>query len=83
MIRVCGSFLVVELMRQGLSPQEACREGLKRIIEKHGGKTDFQVGFVALNRSGEHGAMSLEKGFEYALATGGGNELFKAEYIIE
>ncbi|MBU8922531.1 MAG: isoaspartyl peptidase/L-asparaginase [Bacteroidales bacterium] len=80
-IRVCGSFLVVELMRQGMSPQEACREALERIIEKHGGKTDFQVGFVALNRGGEHGAMSLAKGFEYALAAGGRNELYKAEYI--
>ncbi|MCK4539241.1 MAG: isoaspartyl peptidase/L-asparaginase [Candidatus Krumholzibacteria bacterium] len=82
-IRVCGSFLVVELMRQGMSPQEACREALERIVEKHGGKTDFQVGFVALSRGGEHGAMSLVKGFEYALAVDGRNELFKAEYIIE
>ncbi|MBN2184998.1 MAG: N(4)-(beta-N-acetylglucosaminyl)-L-asparaginase [Candidatus Krumholzibacteriota bacterium] len=80
-IKVCGSFLVVEYMRQGLSPGKACIRALERIVENQGGKTDFQVGFIALDSSGEYGAASLEDGFEYAVATEKGNELYKAEYI--
>ncbi len=82
-IKVCGSFLVVEYMRQGLSPGKACRKALERIIEKHPGKIDFQVGFVAVNRAGETGAYSLVDGFEYAVCSGGRNELHKSEYIIK
>lgn len=67
-IRTVGSFLVVELMRQGLSPQAACREAVERIIKK---KPDtarqIQVGFLALNKHGEYGAFSLQKGFSYAV----------------
>ncbi|MBN2070542.1 MAG: N(4)-(beta-N-acetylglucosaminyl)-L-asparaginase [Candidatus Krumholzibacteriota bacterium] len=81
-IKVCGSFLVVEFMRQGLSPKKACVKALERIVEHQGGKTDFQVGFIALSRNGEYGAASLEDGFEYAVATAKGNVLYKAEYII-
>ena len=80
-IKVCGSFLVVEYMRQGLSPKKACIKALQRIIENQGVKTEFQVGFVALDISGRYGAASLEDGFEYAVADGKGNELYKAEYI--
>ncbi len=81
-IKVCGSFLVVEYMRQGLSPAKACVRTLERIVAHHGGKVDFQVGFIAVNRAGETGAVSLVDGFEYALASGKGNELHKAEYIL-
>ncbi len=67
-IRTVGSFLVVELMRQGYSPQEACREAVERIVKK---KPDtakqIQVGFLALNKSGEYGAFALQKGFSYAV----------------
>ncbi|MCK4237041.1 MAG: isoaspartyl peptidase/L-asparaginase, partial [Candidatus Krumholzibacteria bacterium] len=81
-IKVCGSFLVVEGMRKGLSPKKACKMALERIIHKHGGKVDFQVAFVAVNREGEIGALSLQKGFEYALAKDGTNELIESEYIL-
>lgn len=67
-IRTVGSFLVVELMRQGLPPRDACREAIERIIKK---KPEIakkvQVGFLALNRYGEYGAFSLQKGFSYAV----------------
>lgn len=67
-IRTVGSFLVVELMRQGRSPQEACKEAVERIIEKKP-KTakDIQVGFLALNKHGEYGAYALQKGFSFAV----------------
>src|ERR1700761_6486182 len=51
-IRSCGSFLVVELMRQGRSPHEACREAVTRIMKRQvTHDPDFQVGFLALNRA--------------------------------
>ncbi len=80
--KTCGSFLVVELMRQGLSPQEACRRALERIIEKHGGKPDFQVAYIAVNRKGEIGALSIQEGFQYALCVDGKNELIDAEHLL-
>ncbi len=81
-IKVCGSFLVVEYMRQGLSPEKACIKALQRIIENQGGKTDFQVGFIALDITGRYGAASLEDGFDYAVADDKGNQLYRAEYIV-
>lgn len=64
-VRTVGSFLIVELMRQGKSPQEACEEGVKRIIEKNKGKLDFQIGFIALNKQGEFGAYCIQPGFSF------------------
>ncbi len=67
-IRTVGSFLVVELMRQGLSPRDACREAVERIIKKKPETAKkIQVGFLALNKNGEYGAYSLQKGFSYAV----------------
>lgn len=81
-MRMCGSFLVVELMRQGLSPEKACRKALERIINRSGGKPDFQVAFIALSKEGEIGALSLQGGFEYALCEDGKNRLIEAEHLL-
>jgi N4-(beta-N-acetylglucosaminyl)-L-asparaginase len=68
-IRIAGSFLVVELMRQGLSPEKACYEAVQRIIKRSPAKAkEIQVGFLALNKKGEYGSYALQKGFSYALA---------------
>ncbi len=66
-IRNAGSFLVVELMRQGRSPQAACEEAVMRIVKRRpeAAKT-LQVGFLALNRKGEVGAFAIQSGFVYA-----------------
>ena len=64
-VRTVGSFLIVELMRQGKSPEEACREGVHRILKKNAGKTDFQIGFIALNKNGETGGYCIHPGFSY------------------
>jgi N4-(beta-N-acetylglucosaminyl)-L-asparaginase len=67
-IRNAGSFLVVELMRQGRTPQEACREAVMRIARrKPKAAKEIQVGFLALNRHGEVGAWALQKDFSYAV----------------
>jgi N4-(beta-N-acetylglucosaminyl)-L-asparaginase len=67
-IRIVGSHLVVELMRQGNSPQDACRMAVERIVKNQPGKSkEIQVGFLALTKSGKYGAFALQKGFTYAV----------------
>ena len=75
-MRTCGSFLVVELMRQGLSPMEACNEAVERIIKKEGKNTKSQVGYIALRKDGEIGYASIHKGFQYALYKNKKNKLY-------
>lgn len=62
-LKTVGSFLIVELMRQGKSPQEACEEAIKRIIKKSPNFENFQVGYIAVNKKGETGAYSIHEGF--------------------
>lgn len=79
-VRIVGCHLVVELMRQGRSPQEACQEAVARILKKNPAKAkEVQVGFLALNKNGEHGAYCLQKGFTYAKYDASGNTLSKGE----
>lgn len=79
-IRIVGCHLVVELMRQGQSPQDACRLAVERIVKKNPSKArDIQVGFLALNRKGETGAFGLQGGFTYAKHDRSGNVLAEAK----
>ncbi|QDH69158.1 N(4)-(beta-N-acetylglucosaminyl)-L-asparaginase [Marilutibacter alkalisoli] len=72
MIRNAASFLVVELMRQGRSPEEACREAIERVVRKRPEASKrLQVCFLAMNKSGEVGAFALHEGFVYAAHDGG------------
>lgn len=67
-IRNVGSFLVVELMRQGYTPEAACKEAVMRIIKKKPEiAKNIQVGFLALNKKGEYGAYAIQQGFSYAV----------------
>jgi N4-(beta-N-acetylglucosaminyl)-L-asparaginase len=68
-IRAVGCFLVVELMRQGHSPAAACEMAVDRVIEKNPDWRKIQVGFLALNKNGEHGSFCIAPGFNYALKT--------------
>jgi N4-(beta-N-acetylglucosaminyl)-L-asparaginase len=77
-IRICGSFLIVELMRQGRSPQEACQEAVRRLVAKNKQIEDIQAGFLAMNTEGEVGAFAVHPGFTFAKATGAGNVLMNA-----
>ena len=65
-IRICGAFLIVELMRQGRTPQEACEEAVKRAVAKSKDLENTQIGFLALNKDGEFGAYSIKPGFNFA-----------------
>ncbi|WKD87020.1 N(4)-(Beta-N-acetylglucosaminyl)-L-asparaginase [Polaribacter huanghezhanensis] len=62
-LKTVGSYLIVELMRQGRTPQEACEEGVKRIVESNPNYKNFQVGYVALNKQGEYGCYCIHGGF--------------------
>lgn len=65
-IRICGAFLIVELMRQGRTPQEACEEAVKRAVSKSKDIDNTQIGFLALNKEGEFGAFAIRPGFNFA-----------------
>lgn len=81
-VRTCGSFLVVELMRNGATPQEACEEAVRRIQKRHSNFKDFQVGFLAVNKAGDIGAYSVQPGFTYALYKNNENKLNKSTSLI-
>ena len=67
-IRNVGSFLVVEMMRHGYSPEDACREAVNRIIKKKPETAkEIQVGFLAINKKGEYGAYAIQSGFSFAV----------------
>jgi N4-(beta-N-acetylglucosaminyl)-L-asparaginase len=68
-IRVSGSSMVVELMRHGYTPLDACKEVVNRIIKKHSDLSNLQCGFIAIDKKGNFGAYSVYAGFNYALKT--------------
>lgn len=82
-IRVAGSSTVVELMRQGHSPEEACKMVVKRIQKKHKNLKNLQVGFLAINKEGETGAYSVYSGFNFALRNKSENKLVDAKYDLD
>ncbi len=73
-VKTVGSFLVVELMRQGLSPQEACEKAVKRIVSNNSQENKFQVAYIAINKKGEVGSYSIEPGFTYMDYVNGENK---------
>ena len=62
-LKTVGSFLIVELIRQGKSPQQACEEAIDRIVNKNPNHKDFQVGYIAMNKQGDVGYYGIHKGF--------------------
>lgn len=81
-IRIVGSHLVVELMRQGLKPEAACKKAVERIISRSPEKAKkVQVGFLALNKKGEYGAYALQKGFTFSVKSNKEERVYKAKSI--
>ncbi len=81
-MKTLGSFLVVELMRQGRSPQEACEEAVLRITKLPIDMDTVQIGYIALDKNGNTGAYGLHPGFNYALYQNGKNELIDAGHHL-
>ena len=80
-IKTVGSFLVVELMRQGYSPDDACKIAIDRIVKKPGSNyKNFQVGYVALNKMGQSGSYSIQKGFSITRFDNNGNINLDSQY---
>jgi len=80
-LKTVGSFLIVELMRQGRSPQQACEEAIGRIVSKNKNYKDFQVGYIAVNKKGEVGYYSIHEGFSATCYTGDKNQNFPSDFF--
>ena len=81
-IKSSGSAMVVEAMRNGASPQDACENVILRILKMNKQVENLQVGFIALDIRGNVGAFSIKKGFNYALSNQkGGHLLLPANYL--
>jgi N4-(beta-N-acetylglucosaminyl)-L-asparaginase len=79
-IRIAGSHLVVEFMRQGLTPREACRKAVERIVLRNPEKAKkLQVGFLALKKDGSYGAFCIQKGFVYAVRSETTDQMVESE----
>lgn len=74
-MRFCGSFMVVEFMRQGLNPQEACLKAIERIYQLDGRGIDLSINFIALDKKGRFGAAGSGKDFPYSVAYPGFSEV--------
>jgi N4-(beta-N-acetylglucosaminyl)-L-asparaginase len=79
-IKTVGSFLIVELMRNGMSPQLACEEAIRRIVSKDDRYKDFQIAYVAMNKAGEVGAYCIHKGFTIMKYQNNTNENVKVDF---
>jgi N4-(beta-N-acetylglucosaminyl)-L-asparaginase len=83
-VRICGSHLVVELMRQGKKPAAACKIAVERIIKLRKDKiADLQVGFIAMNKLGEYGGYCIHSGFQFAVHDAKGPKLIDGIFAIK
>ncbi len=83
-MKTLGSFLIVELMRQGRTPQEACEEAISRIVKKHPKLyREYQVAYLAIDKAGNVGAYGTEKGFEYTISQNETTEVIPADYFLK
>lgn len=89
-LQMCGSHFVFERMAAGLSPQEACEAGIKKILArgekgqiKNPDGPTFQVGFIAVNKAGECGAASIRRDFPHAVCVDGDNRLVESKWFLE
>jgi len=83
-IRICGTHLVVEFMRQGDSPEMACRKAVERIVKRDPAKAKtLQVGFLALNKKGEYGAYAIQKEFVFCVKSNEEEKIYPSKFMIE
>ena len=87
----CGSHTVVEFMRLGKSPQQACLEALKRIadnnhlprLRREDGRPNFDVKFYALNKKGEYGAAAIWSGAKFTVCNASGNRHEECAFLFQ
>jgi N4-(beta-N-acetylglucosaminyl)-L-asparaginase len=74
---------VVEFMRQGLSPEMACKKAVERIVKRDRTKAKtLQVGFLARNKKGQYGAYAIQKGFVFSVKSGTENQIRQSKFLI-
>jgi len=82
-IRICGTHLVVEFMRQGYSPEMACKKAVERIVKRDKEKAkNLQVGFLALNKKGQYGAYAVQKGFVFSVKSNNENQIHESKFLL-
>jgi N4-(beta-N-acetylglucosaminyl)-L-asparaginase len=82
-IRICGTHLVVEFMRIGYSPEQACKKAVERIVKRDPVKAKtIQVGFIALNKKGSFGSYAIQKGFVFAVKSNTQDKIYQSKYIF-
>lgn len=82
-IRICGTHLVVEFMRQGYHPELACKKAVERIVKRDPAKAKtLQVGFLALNKKGQYGAYAIQKGFVISVKSEKENMIHESKFLI-
>ncbi len=90
-IKTCGSHSVVELMRGGMSPTDACLEALRRIVtfttedrlRNAEGRPSFNVNYYAINKNGEYGGAAIYSGGRYAVCSDGETRHDDLAYLFE
>ena len=90
-IKVVGGHTIVENMRRGMSPTDACLDTCRRVVtwtvEKRlqypNGRPNFNVNFYAVNKKGEFGAASIYGGSRYAVNVNGTGELRDTAFLFE
>jgi N4-(beta-N-acetylglucosaminyl)-L-asparaginase len=80
-VRIVGSHTIVEMMRNGKSPEEACKEAVRRLVKLRGEQKarTLQIGFIALNKGGEYGCFAMNDEFTMAVHTNNGPEIIKVK----
>lgn len=90
-IKTCGAHTVIEQLRLGRSPTDACLEACRRIVRwtvekrllRPDGRPDFDVNFYAVNTRGEYGAASIWSGGRYAVNVDGTGSIRDSAYVLQ
>jgi len=80
-MRYCGSFMVVEYMRQGLPPQAACEQTIQRIAKQDPKGLNLSINFVTLDRQGRFGAAGTDKNFKFAAASTNDSRVLRPGFV--
>lgn len=84
-VKICGAHTVIEAMRHGMNPEDACKEAVRRIVKnlQHNKQEQVQVGFIAINKNGEHGGYSVEPNFTYCVTSQEGSKVIETKSWFE
>ena len=90
-IKICGAHTIVEAMRQGMAPLEACMHALRRILKttteprlfRKDGRPNFDVKFYAVSKDGRFGGAAIWSDAQYAVWSDGRNRLEDCAYLFE